>query len=184
MLRARSSFPAFIVAGLACIGCAGSSAAAGAESTSSSSANANAEMHVEVHPETHLTVSPEIAVDVEIHIEGRVATGGGAGGGSTGEGVAIVEGLEGEGCPGLSIHGAGETRRGRALGASILQVYARPDAELLVDGQLRGQTPLVAVGVDAGPRDLRLRNMALGYDCTVRLRALPGERYSVLLDLG
>jgi hypothetical protein len=86
-------------------------------------------------------------------------------------------------CPGVIVQPGVESRSGRALGQAILQVYARPDAEVRVDGISRGQTPLVALGVEAGPRDIELRNDTFGYACTFRLSALPGGRYSIQLDL-
>ena len=97
--------------------------------------------------------------------------------------VADMRRAIGEICEGVTVDMTGETRSGRALGMGLLQVYARPGAELLVDEAPQGETPLIAVGVDAGPRDVRLRNAPLGYDCTFRLRVLPGTRYSILLDV-
>lgn len=85
-------------------------------------------------------------------------------------------------CPGVSVQDAGETRSGRALGMAILQVAARPWVDLLVDGVSQGRTPLVAVGVEAGPRELRLVGGAPGYDCTMRLHAIGGRRYAISVD--
>ena len=98
------------------------------------------------------------------------------------DGIDVSE-LDANVCDGLTVDEAGETRSGRQLGMGLLQVYARPGAQLLVDRRYQGETPLIAVGVDAGPRDVRLRNADLGYDCTFRLRVLPGVRYSLLLDV-
>lgn len=77
----------------------------------------------------------------------------------------------------------GGSRSGRALGMALIHLHARPGAELWVDGAFQGEAPLTAVGVDAGPRNVTLRNPALGYECTVGLRAVPGERYGFQLDL-
>ncbi len=98
------------------------------------------------------------------------------------DGIDVSE-LDANVCDGLTVDEAGETRSGRQLGMGLLQVYARPGAQLLVDRRYQGETPLIAVGVDAGPRDVRLTNAELGYDCTFRLRVLPGVRYSLLLDV-
>jgi hypothetical protein len=65
---------------------------------------------------------------------------------------------------------------------AILQVAARPWVDLLVDGVREGRTPLVAVGVEAGPRELRLVAPEVGYDCTMRLHAQGGRRYAISVD--
>ncbi len=105
-----------------------------------------------------------------------------SGGPSSETGVLVDPRIVGEHCAGVTVDETGETRNGRALGMGLLQVYAQPEADLFVDEQPQGSTPLIAVGVDAGPRDVRLRNLAIAYDCTFRLRVLPGIRYAVGLD--
>jgi len=85
-------------------------------------------------------------------------------------------------CPGVSVQDAGETRSGRALGMAILQVAARPWVDVVVDGRPEGRTPLVAVGVEAGPREIRIVAAELGYDCTMRLHAQGGRRYAISVD--
>ena len=119
----------------------------------------------------------QVSQEVHVHADGPSASGATSGAG------AMIVGAPGGGCPGLTVHPAGFTRAGRALGMALVAVHARPGAELLVDGRLQGETPLTAVGVDAGPRDITLRNAPLSYECTVRLRAVPGERYAFQLDL-
>jgi hypothetical protein len=123
---------------------------------------------------TNVSVSPTpVHVDQQVHVRvDNSATAGAS---------ALLAGTQT--CPGLTIHPAGGTRSGRALGMALLAVHARPGAELLVDGAFQGRTPLTAVGVDAGPRDVTLRNTTIGYECTVRIRAVPGERYAFQLDL-
>jgi hypothetical protein len=115
---------------------------------------------------------PSITVDArpEVHVAQTVHAAGG--GGAPRRDV----------CPGVSVQDAGETRSGRALGMALLQVAARPWVDLVVDGVAQGRTPLIAVGVEAGPRELRLVGGARGYDCTMRLHAIGGRRYAISVD--
>lgn len=121
---------------------------------------------------------------MRVRVQGGERSTEGAASSSSASSEVVVVGEEGsDACEGLTVDEAGETLSGRRLGMGLLQVYARPGAELIVDRLHQGETPLIAVGVDAGPRDVRLRNVDLGYDCTFRLRVLPGVRYSLLLDV-
>ncbi|MBI2894534.1 MAG: PEGA domain-containing protein [Deltaproteobacteria bacterium] len=132
---------------------------------------------VDAHQEVHVDqrVHQEIRVNQEVHQDVRV--GGGPGGevvpGGAPGAIAV--------CPGLSVEDAGETRSGRALAMALLQVSARPWVDLAVDGVAQGRTPLVAVGVEAGPREITLTHP--GYACTFRLHAHAGRRYSISADV-
>ena len=120
---------------------------------------------------------------MRLRVQGQATHGGGLNVREDGVREEVSEVGLGDICEGVTVDEAGETLSGRRLGMGLLQVYARPGAELIVDELHQGETPLIAVGVDAGPRDVRLRNVELGYDCTFRLRVLPGVRYSLLLDV-
>lgn len=127
----------------------------------------------EAPPVVAVDARPQVNVVANVQVGGPVAGGGGAG-------PVLVPAAAG--CPGVLVQDAGETRSGRALGMAILQVAARPSVELLVDGVHEGRTPLIAVGVDAGPRELRLVAPEVGYDCTMRLHAQGGRRYAISVD--
>jgi hypothetical protein len=85
-------------------------------------------------------------------------------------------------CAGASVEVVGETRSGRALGLALVQVSGRPWVDVFVDEAPRGRTPQVALDLEAGPRDLRFVQPALGYDCTLRLHAHAGIRYAIAVD--
>jgi hypothetical protein len=85
-------------------------------------------------------------------------------------------------CPGASVEVVDQDRDGRALGLALLQLSARPWVDLYVDRALIGRTPQNAVILEPGPRDLRLVEGELGYDCTLRLHVHAGLRYAIAVD--
>ena len=64
----------------------------------------------------------------------------------------------------------------------MLQIVAKPWAEVSVDGRLVGTTPMDRVPLEAGPHTLTLRHPA--YEAFVRSVTIkPGETTKLVVDL-
>jgi serine/threonine-protein kinase len=69
------------------------------------------------------------------------------------------------------------------LSPGVLDLNAVPWAHVRIDGQLRGETPLLAVALSPGAHEVELVNEPLGVRRVLRVEVKPGERVERIEDL-